>query len=134
MLHKKSKKPKKAKNTKKEQSDSIRARVKNEMARPRMARSARIAERNLDMARVSERPSTTMPGTVDKIIASPRRHQPEKAQIAVGRANRRYGDLRIENSLTDENGDDVRLKKGAHVDVTVAAEHKTSAAKFVKES
>ena len=45
--------------------------------------------------------------------------------MAVGRANRRYGDLRIENSLTDENGDDVRLKKGAHIDVTVAAEGKT---------
>ena len=115
--------------------DATRASVTKEMAKPRMARSARIAERNLDLARVPERPSTTtMPGTVEKIIESPRRHQPEKAQIAVGRANRRYGDLRIENSLTDENGDDVRLKKGAHVDVTVAAEHKTSAAKFVKES
>lgn len=125
MLHKKSKKPKKAKKTKKEQSDSIRATVKNEMARPRMAKSARIAERNLDLARVPERPSTTMPGTVEEIIESPRRYQPEKAQIAVGRANRRYGDLRIENSLTDENGDDVKLKKGAHVDVTVAAEGKT---------
>ena len=123
MLHKKSKKSKK---TKKEQSDSIRARVKNEMARPRMAKSARIAERNLDLARVPERPSTTtMPGTVEKIIESPRRRQPEKAQIAVGRAKRRYGDLRIENSLTDENGDDLRFKKGAHVDVTVAAEGKT---------
>ncbi len=125
MLHKKSKKPQKAKNAKKEQGDSLRARVKNEMARPRMAKSARIAERNLDLGRVSERPSATMPGTVEKIIESPRRHQPEEAQIAVGRADRRYGDLRIENSLTDENGDDVRLKKGAHVDVTVAAEGKT---------
>jgi hypothetical protein len=28
--------------------------------------------------------------------------------------------------LTDDRGDDVRLKKGAHVDVTVAAELKTS--------
>jgi len=27
-----------------------------------------------------------------------------------------------ENSLTDENGDEVRLKKGAEVDVTVEAE------------
>ena len=122
MLHRKSKKPKK---TRKEQSDSIRARVTNEMARPRMAKSARIAERNLDLARVPERPSTTMPGTVEKNIESPRRRQPEKAPIGVGRANRRYGDLRIENSLTVENGDDLRFKKGAHVDVTVAAEGKT---------
>jgi hypothetical protein len=97
--------------------------LKTEMKKPRMARSAKIAERNLDTARVPEKPSTTMRGTVDKII--PRRsNQPEKAQIAVDRADHRHRDLRIENSLTDENGDDVTLKKGAHVEVTVAAETK----------
>jgi hypothetical protein len=31
-------------------------------------------------------------------------------------------DLRIENSLTDEHGDEVKLEKGAHVEVTVTAE------------
>jgi len=31
--------------------------------------------------------------------------------------------VRIENTLTDEHGDDVSLKKGAHVDVTVTAKH-----------
>jgi hypothetical protein len=34
-------------------------------------------------------------------------------------------DLRIENTLTDEHGDDVKLKKGTHVDVTVTVEPKT---------
>jgi|GEM_PF-745028 len=131
MLHKKTKKVKKAME---EPGDSARASVKNEMAKPRMARSARIAERNLDMTRVPEPPSTTMPGTVDRIITSPRLNQPEKAQIAVGRAGGRYGALRIENSLTDENGDVVRLKKGARVDVTVAAEAKKSAAAMEKDS
>jgi hypothetical protein len=61
-----------------------------------------------------------MPGTVNKIIP-PRPNRPEKAQIAVDRADHRHRDLRIENSLTDENGDEVKLKKGAHVVVTVAA-------------
>jgi hypothetical protein len=85
-----------------------------------MAKSARIAERNLDAARVPDQPSTTMPGTVNKIIpARPKR--PEKAQIAVDHADRKHRHLRIENSLTDENGDEVKLKKGAHVEVTVAA-------------
>jgi len=42
---------------------------------------------------------------------------------AEGTANR-YRDLRIENSLTGEHGDDVRLKTGAHVEVTVTAEPK----------
>jgi hypothetical protein len=79
-----------------------------------------------DTVRTPERPSVTMPGTVDKIIPSPRPSQPEKAQIAVEGADHGYRDLRIENTLTDENGDDVRLKKGAHVEVTVTAEPTTS--------
>ena len=115
MLHKKSKK---------ESGSSTRASVKKEMAKPRMARSAKIAELNLDTARIPEQPSTTMPGTVDKIIPSSRPSQPEKAQIAVDGADHRYRDLRIENTLTDEHGDDVKLKKGAHVEVTVKAESK----------
>ncbi|MHB8539887.1 MAG: hypothetical protein ACYDCD_02945 [Candidatus Acidiferrales bacterium] len=115
MLHKKSKK---------ESDSATRASVKKEMAKPRMAKSARGTKLNLDTGRILEQPSTTLPGTVDKIIPSPRPSQPEKAQIAVEGADHRYRDLRIENTLTDENGDDVRLKKGAHVEVTVTAEPK----------
>src|SRR6202162_204489 len=113
MLHKKSKN---------EARNATHATVKKEMAKPRMARSARITELNLDTARIPEQPSTTMPGTVDKIIPSSRPSQPEKAQIAVDGADHRYRDLRIENTLTDEHGDDVKLTKGAHVEVTVKAE------------
>jgi hypothetical protein len=116
MLHKKSKK---------KPGNAIRASVEKEMAKPRMARSARIAELNLDAARIPDQASTTMPGIVDKIIPSPCPSQPEKAQIAVHGADHRYRDPRIENTLTDEHGDDVRLKKGAHVEVTVTAEAKT---------
>ena len=109
---------------KKKAGTATRARVKKEMEKPRMARSARIAELNLDTARIREQPSTTMPGIVDKIIPSPRPSQPEKAQITVDRNDHRHRDLRIENTLTDEHGDDVKLKKGAHVEVTVTVEPK----------
>jgi hypothetical protein len=119
MLHKRSKK---------EPGNATHASVKKEMAKPRMARSARIAELNLDTARIPEQPSAIMPGTVDKIIPSPRPSQPEKAQIAVKGADHRDQGLRIENTLTNEHGDDVKLKKGAHVAVTVTAEPKTSIA------
>jgi hypothetical protein len=112
------------KNAEKEPSDATRASVRKEMAKPRMARSARITELNLDTARIPEQPSVTMAGTVDQIIPSPGPSQPEKAQIAVDGADHRYRDLRIDNMLTDEHGDDVKLKKGAHVEVTVAAELK----------
>jgi hypothetical protein len=104
--------------------DTARADVVKEMAKPRMSRSARIAELNRDATRIPELPSTTMPGTVNKIIKSPRLSQPEKAQISVAGADRGYRSLRIENILTDEHGDDVRLKRHAHVEVTVTAEPK----------
>jgi hypothetical protein len=94
------------------------ASVKKEMAKPRVARSARITGLNLDTARTGEQPSTSVPGNVDKIIPSPGPSQPEDAQIAVDKADRPHRDFRIENTLTDEHGDDVKLKKGAHVEVT----------------
>ena len=106
----------------KKPSTSTRASVTKEMAKPRMAKSARIAELNLDTARNVEQPSTTIPGTVKKIIPSPRTNLAEKAQIAVAGAPRPYRDIRIENTLTDEHGRDVRLKKGAHVEITVTAD------------
>src|SRR3982074_2821532 len=114
MLHKKAKK----------EHDAIRASVKKEMAEPRMARSARIAEMNLDSARIPEQPSTTLSGTVDKIIPSLRPSQPEKAQIGVGGADCRYRDLRIENTLTDKHGENVRLKKGAPFEAPGTREQK----------
>jgi hypothetical protein len=115
--------PQKKRKTKSDR--ATRANVKKEMAKPRMARSARIAELNLDTARTREQPSTSVPGTVDKIILSPRPSQPEEAQIAADKVDRAHRDFRIENTLTDEHGDDVKLKKGAHVEVTVTAEPNT---------
>jgi hypothetical protein len=109
------------KNAKKEPGNATRASVLTEMAKPRMARSARIAKLNLDTARTPEQSSATMAGTVDEIIPSPRPSQPEQAQIRVDGAAHLYRDLRIDNTLIDEHGDDVKLKKGAHVDVTVTA-------------
>jgi hypothetical protein len=111
-------------NKARKQSDkATRASVRKEMAKPPMARSARVTELNLDTARFPERPSITVPGTVDKIIPPAPPSQPEKAQIAVGGADHPYRDLRIENTLTDEHGNDVKLKKGAHVEVTVSGKN-----------
>jgi hypothetical protein len=104
--------------------------VQNEMALPRMSKSARIAERNSDSATIPEQPRTVIPGTVDKLIPSPNPSLPEKVQISIA-GDHGYRDLRIENSLTDEHGDEVKLKKGAHVDVTVTAEY-AGAAEAVK--
>ena len=69
-----------------------------------------------------EKPSVTMPGSVEKIIPPSYPSEPEKAQIAVEGADDLYREIRIENSLTEEKGDEVRLKKGAEVEITVEAE------------
>jgi hypothetical protein len=109
---------------KKESDNATRASIKKEMAKPRMAKSVRTAELNLDAERVPGQARTTLPGTVNKIIASLRTIRPEKAQIAVAGADDPYRDLRSENTLTDGNGNEVSLKKGAHVEVTVTAKPK----------
>jgi hypothetical protein len=77
---------------------------------------------------MTENPSATLPGTVEKIIKSPDPREPEKAQIAVEGADHLYKEIRIENTLQDENGTEVRLKQGAKVEVTVEAEPKDTIA------
>jgi hypothetical protein len=71
---------------------------------------------------MSEKPSTTLTGTVEKIITPLSSKEPEKAQIVVEDADPLYRELRVENALTDENGEKVRLKPGAEVEVTIEAE------------
>lgn len=63
-----------------------------------------------------------MPGTVEKIIPSPFSSEPDKAQITIDGGDHLYREIRIDNILTNEQGEEVSLKPGAHVEVTVAAE------------
>jgi hypothetical protein len=103
---------------KKESRNALAASVRTEMAQPRMSKSARMAELESDTARVSQQPRTVMPGTVDKLIPPPTPRLQEKAQISI-EGDAGYRKLRIENSLTDEHGDEVKLEKSAHVELTV---------------
>jgi hypothetical protein len=70
---------------------------------------------------MSEKPSTTLPAVVEKVIKPQSTGEPEKAQITVEGADHLYRELRIENTLTDENGEKVSLKPGVQVDVTIEA-------------
>jgi len=67
-------------------------------------------------------PSTTLTGTVEKIIKSRVSSEPDRAQIVVAGADHLYKELRIENALTDAGGNQVQLKPGATVQVTIEAE------------
>ena len=59
---------------------------------------------------------------MQKVIPSPHPSVPEKAEIEVKGADDLYREIRVDNVLTDKNGDTVRLKKGAEVDVTIEAD------------
>src|ERR1700687_2756562 len=98
------------KQTKKTSDNANRASVRKEMMLPRTARSARVAALNMDTTRNPEPPSTTVSGTVDKIIPPNSSDKSEKAQITVDNTDHRHRNIRIKNELTDEHGDDVKLK------------------------
>ena len=70
----------------------------------------------------AEKPSVTLPGTVEKIIPPPHPSAPEKAQIGVEGADDLYREIRVENTLHDEDGKPVALKPGVKVDVTIEAD------------
>jgi hypothetical protein len=65
--------------------------------------------------------SVTLPGTVEKVIKSPDPSEPDKAQIVVEGADELYREIRIDNALQNEKGEEVALKPGTDVDVTVEA-------------
>lgn len=81
-----------------------------------------MSKSTTDYAAESEKPSVTLPGTVEKIILPVDPSQPEKAQIGIEGADDLYREIRVENTLQDEKGKPVALKPGAQVDVTIAAD------------
>jgi len=66
-------------------SNAIRASVQKEMAKPRITKSARIADLNLAISRIPERPNNTAPANVNKIIPST---SSEPARKGAGRDRR----------------------------------------------
>jgi hypothetical protein len=70
----------------------------------------------------AEKPSVTLPGTVEKIIPPVHPSESEKAQIAVEGADDLYREIRVENTLQDEHGNAVALRPGAQVEVTIEAD------------
>ena len=63
-----------------------------------------------------------MRGSVQKVIKPVVPGEPEKAQIGVEEADDLYREIRIENVVTNEKGEQARLKPGAKVDVVVEAD------------
>jgi len=58
-------------------------------------------------------------GTVEKIIKPGFSGEPEKAQIGIHEADELYREIRIDNVVADEKGEETQLKPGAEVDIVV---------------
>jgi hypothetical protein len=87
------------------------------------------AQMGQDSAESNDKPSTTLPGTVEKIIKPIDPREPEKAQIDIATAEDLYREIRVENTLKDENDEEVALKEGAPVEVTIEADKKDTTKK-----
>ncbi len=83
----------------------------------------------MDSSEEKDKPSTTLPGTVEKIIKPIVPGEPDKAQIEVEKGEHLYREIRIDNVLKDEKGEEVALKEGAPVDVTIEADKKDTTKK-----
>jgi len=70
---------------------------------------------------MTEKPVITLHGTVDAIIAPSDPSQTEKAQIAVLGASELPQEIRIDSTLTTEDGTAVGLTKGATVNIPIKA-------------
>jgi len=66
--------------------------------------------------------AVTLPGTVKKVIPSIHPSLPEKAEISIEGADELYREIRVENTLSGESGNEVSLKPGADVEVTIEAD------------
>jgi hypothetical protein len=71
---------------------------------------------------LDEKATVTLPATFEKIILPVTPSHREKAQIAVEGAEELYKEIRVENTLQDESGNEVARKEGAKVEVTIEAE------------
>jgi hypothetical protein len=73
---------------------------------------------------MNQKSNAMLPGKVQKVIKSLFPSAPETAQIAVIGADHLYREIRIGNTLTTESGEEVSLKPGAHVELTLEADAK----------
>ena len=63
-----------------------------------------------------------MQGTVEKVIKPAIPNQPEKAEITIDEGEDLYREIRVENVVSDGEGEEASLKPGSKVDVIIEAD------------
>jgi hypothetical protein len=81
-----------------------------------------MTDKSKDDDQDQDKVAVTLPGTVKKVIPPIHPSLPEKAEISVEGADELYREIRVENALSDEHGNEVSLKPGAEVQVTIEAD------------
>ena len=79
---------------------------------------------------MSKKPKSVKPGWVRRIIKPIHSSLPEKAEIEVLDADDLYKEIRIENTLHDEQGNPVKLKEHAEVEVVIEADKSATTPKL----
>lgn len=82
---------------------------------------------------MTKKPKAKKRGIVEKVIRPPYPSMPEKAQIAVEDADHLYREIRIDNTLETEDGQKVKLKEQAPVDVVIEADEEATVPKTTRE-
>jgi hypothetical protein len=70
-----------------------------------------------------------LPGIIERLVEPVPPNEPPKAQIAIEGADALYREIRIENTLKNEDGNEVSLKPGVPVTITIKAVPATTIAK-----
>jgi hypothetical protein len=68
------------------------------------------------------RPWKTVPAVVNKVMPSAYLNQPDKVEISIPAADPLFREVRLENSVTNLDGQIVALKSGAHLEITIEAD------------
>jgi hypothetical protein len=82
----------------------------------------RILSILIDRRQMPDIAKITMPGPVQNVLESVDPSKPEKAEILVHEAEPLYGEIRVPNTLHDDQGNKLKLKKGADVEVHIEAD------------
>lgn len=81
---------------------------------------------------MGKRTRKKLSGVVRKVIKPVLSNEAEKAEIAVDEAEPLYREIRVDNILTDEHGEEAKLKPGAQVDVVIEADSSATTKKDEK--
>ena len=81
---------------------------------------------------MSKKKRKRLRGIVQKVIKPVVSGEPEKAQIAIEHADDLYREIRIENVLTDEQGEKAVLKPGTEVDAIIEADSDATLKKLTR--